>query len=170
MRRGVTRRRASASPAACPPTAACAPSSRTAARGVRCRHSSRVSPLSTDNAAMIAAAGLRKFRAGATASMDLNADRRAGAMIVVTDYLVFNTQEAAGVRPHHGRDRRDRETRAASGRHRARVGDAHHVRRVRQRLGRRADSRLSRRGSKSSRRPVSTIAIIRRAKTTPTRI
>jgi len=31
-------------------------------------------PLSTDNAAMIAAAGLRKFRAGVTASMDLNAD------------------------------------------------------------------------------------------------
>jgi N6-L-threonylcarbamoyladenine synthase len=30
--------------------------------------------LSTDNAAMIAAAGLRKFRAGVTASMDLNAD------------------------------------------------------------------------------------------------
>jgi len=30
--------------------------------------------LSTDNAAMIAAAGLRKFRAGARASMDLNAD------------------------------------------------------------------------------------------------
>jgi N6-L-threonylcarbamoyladenine synthase len=30
--------------------------------------------LSTDNAAMIAAAGLRKFRAGHTASMDLNAD------------------------------------------------------------------------------------------------
>jgi tRNA A37 threonylcarbamoyltransferase TsaD len=30
--------------------------------------------LSTDNAAMIAAAGLRKFRAGITASMDLNAD------------------------------------------------------------------------------------------------
>jgi N6-L-threonylcarbamoyladenine synthase len=30
--------------------------------------------LSTDNAAMIAAAGLRQFRAGATASMDLNAD------------------------------------------------------------------------------------------------
>lgn len=30
--------------------------------------------LSTDNAAMIAAAGLRKFRAGSTASMDLNAD------------------------------------------------------------------------------------------------
>jgi N6-L-threonylcarbamoyladenine synthase len=30
--------------------------------------------LSTDNAAMIAAAGLRKFRAGTTASMDLNAD------------------------------------------------------------------------------------------------
>jgi N6-L-threonylcarbamoyladenine synthase len=30
--------------------------------------------LSTDNAAMIAAAGLRKFRAGMTASMDLNAD------------------------------------------------------------------------------------------------
>jgi N6-L-threonylcarbamoyladenine synthase len=31
-------------------------------------------PLSTDNAAMIAAAGLRKFRAGLTASLDLNAD------------------------------------------------------------------------------------------------
>jgi N6-L-threonylcarbamoyladenine synthase len=30
-------------------------------------------PLSTDNAAMIAAAGLRKFRAGVTATMDLNA-------------------------------------------------------------------------------------------------
>jgi len=30
--------------------------------------------LSTDNAAMIAAAGLRKFREGATASLDLNAD------------------------------------------------------------------------------------------------
>jgi N6-L-threonylcarbamoyladenine synthase len=30
--------------------------------------------LSTDNAAMIAAAGLRKFRAGITATMDLNAD------------------------------------------------------------------------------------------------
>ena len=31
-------------------------------------------PLSTDNAAMIAAAGLRKFRAGITSSLDLNAD------------------------------------------------------------------------------------------------
>jgi len=30
--------------------------------------------LSTDNAAMIAAAGLRAFRAGVTASLDLNAD------------------------------------------------------------------------------------------------
>jgi tRNA A37 threonylcarbamoyltransferase TsaD len=30
--------------------------------------------LSTDNAAMIAAAGLRKFRAGVTSPMDLNAD------------------------------------------------------------------------------------------------
>ena len=30
--------------------------------------------LSTDNAAMIAAAGLRKFRAGITATMDMNAD------------------------------------------------------------------------------------------------
>jgi len=30
--------------------------------------------LSTDNAAMIAAAGLRKLRAGAVASFDLNAD------------------------------------------------------------------------------------------------
>jgi tRNA A37 threonylcarbamoyltransferase TsaD len=31
-------------------------------------------PLSTDNAAMIAAAGLRRFRAGVTAPSDLNAD------------------------------------------------------------------------------------------------
>ena len=31
-------------------------------------------PLSTDNAAMIAAAGLRKFRAGFTATMEMNAD------------------------------------------------------------------------------------------------
>jgi N6-L-threonylcarbamoyladenine synthase len=31
-------------------------------------------PLSTDNAAMIAAAGLRKFRAGVVATLDLNAD------------------------------------------------------------------------------------------------
>jgi tRNA A37 threonylcarbamoyltransferase TsaD len=30
--------------------------------------------LSTDNAAMIAASGLRKFRAGVIATMDLNAD------------------------------------------------------------------------------------------------
>ena len=30
--------------------------------------------LSTDNAAMIAAAGLRKFRAGITSSLDINAD------------------------------------------------------------------------------------------------
>ena len=30
--------------------------------------------LATDNAAMIAAAGLRKFRTGAVAAMDLNAD------------------------------------------------------------------------------------------------
>jgi N6-L-threonylcarbamoyladenine synthase len=30
--------------------------------------------LATDNAAMIAAAGLRKFRAGITSSLDLNAD------------------------------------------------------------------------------------------------
>jgi N6-L-threonylcarbamoyladenine synthase len=30
--------------------------------------------LSTDNAAMIAAAGLRKFRAGITASLEMNAD------------------------------------------------------------------------------------------------
>ena len=30
--------------------------------------------LSTDNAAMIAAAGLRKFRAGVTAGLELNAD------------------------------------------------------------------------------------------------
>ena len=30
--------------------------------------------LATDNAAMIAAAGLRRFRAGVTASLDLNAD------------------------------------------------------------------------------------------------
>ena len=30
--------------------------------------------LSTDNAAMIAAAGLRRFRAGVTASLDLNAE------------------------------------------------------------------------------------------------
>jgi tRNA A37 threonylcarbamoyltransferase TsaD len=30
--------------------------------------------LSTDNAAMIAAAGLRKLRSGATAPLDLNAD------------------------------------------------------------------------------------------------
>jgi N6-L-threonylcarbamoyladenine synthase len=31
-------------------------------------------PLSTDNAAMIAAAGLRKFRAGVVATLDINAD------------------------------------------------------------------------------------------------
>ena len=30
--------------------------------------------LSTDNAAMIAAAGLRKFRAGITSPLDINAD------------------------------------------------------------------------------------------------
>ena len=55
-----------------------------AAGGCPCARSRRVSSrcsfpalaLSTDNAAMIAAAGLRRFRAGVTAGWDLNAGRR----------------------------------------------------------------------------------------------
>ena len=66
---------ASASPAACRPTAGCAPT-------LKARGDAREIPtfvpslaLSTDNAAMIAAAGLRKFRAGDDrADCDLNAD------------------------------------------------------------------------------------------------
>ena len=38
-------------------------------------------PLTTDNAAMIAAAGLRKFRAGVTAPSDLNADAALGLSV-----------------------------------------------------------------------------------------
>ena len=60
----ATRRAASASPAACRRTAACA-------RSCKAHGDAREMPtfvpslaLSTDNAAMIAAAGLRKFRAG----------------------------------------------------------------------------------------------------------
>ena len=63
-RAALSARRASASPAACRRTAGCAPSCKT-------RGDAREMPtflpslaLSTDNAAMIAAAGLRKFRAG----------------------------------------------------------------------------------------------------------
>ena len=51
-------------------------------------------------------------------------------------------QEAAGVRPHHRRGRRDREEERRAGRDGARLGDAHHGRRLRERLGERADSRL----------------------------
>ena len=44
-------------------------------------------------------------------------------------------EEAPGVRPHHRRGRRDREEERRHGRHGPRVGDAHHRRRLRERLG-----------------------------------
>ncbi len=69
----ASRRPALVSPAACPRTAACA-------RSCGARGEAREIPtfvpsvsLSTDNAAMIAAAGLRRFRAGVVAPADLNA-------------------------------------------------------------------------------------------------
>ena len=75
VRRGALARRAgrSASPAACRPTRACAPT--------RCAKAERSEipvfiprlSLSTDNAAMIAAAGLRQLAAGRFAAADLNA-------------------------------------------------------------------------------------------------
>ncbi len=70
VRRGAraTARAASGSPAACRPTAGCAPMR--VARG-EARELPVFIPglaLSTDNAAMIAAAGLRRFRAGVTAA------------------------------------------------------------------------------------------------------
>ena len=75
--------------------------------------------LSTDNAAMIAAAGLRKFRAGHIASLDLNADAALTLLklppSLTATHQVTNCcqmhrphrlslvqhQEAAGVHPHH---------------------------------------------------------------------
>ena len=65
---------ASASPAACRPTAVCGRthSSRGEARELPVFIPSLA--LSTDNAAMIAAAGLRAYRAGTTAGWDLNAE------------------------------------------------------------------------------------------------
>ena len=51
-------------------------------------------------------------------------------------------QNTAGIHPHHRRGRRGRQQERCQGRHRARLGDAHHVRRVRQRLGGWTDPRL----------------------------
>ena len=68
--------------------------------------------LSTDNAAMIAAAGLRQLERGETSPLDFNARRATLAIspcncrvatdpCVHTDYLWFNTKQRAGVHPHH---------------------------------------------------------------------
>ena len=118
------------------------------------------SSLSTDNAAMIAAAGLRAFRAGARGDWGVNADaslplrtwgrlqqpgRLKPAHVRHEDHdrvPLVQHQDAPGVRPHHrpGGGRR-REERRARG-HGAGVGHAHHRRRLRERLGGRPDSRL----------------------------
>ncbi len=68
--------------------------------------------LSTDNAAMIAAAGLRRFRAGVTAPSDLNAHASL-PLVVRSDegpyrLPVVRHQAAAGIRPHHRRRCGDR--------------------------------------------------------------
>jgi N6-L-threonylcarbamoyladenine synthase len=47
--------------------------------------------LSTDNAAMIAAAGLRKFRAGVVAAMDFNADSSLALPKCESDHLVISS-------------------------------------------------------------------------------
>ena len=70
-RRAGWARAASGSPAACRRTAGCARTPKRAARATACRCSCRRSSLSTDNAAMIGAAGLRRYRA--------RRDRRAGS-------------------------------------------------------------------------------------------
>ena len=120
------------------------------ARGARAGLPVFVPPLSlsTDNAAMIAAAGLRRLRArrdgrlgsergGVARSIDSRSpsSQISNAMNVFTDYLWFNTKkrqefiritdEVAAIVKKSG----------VAGRDGAGVGDAHHVRRLRERLG-----------------------------------
>ena len=130
--------------------------------------------LSTDNAAMIAAAGLRQFRLGAALIARHQRGRRRcrceAIMTVFTDYLWFNTKkrqefiritdEIAGVVAKSG---------VKEG---TVLVSAMHITagRLRQRLGTGVDRTTFRSGSRSWRRPAATIAITRPAKTTPTRI
>ena len=60
--------------AACRRTAGCGRWPRHVGRSATCRSCCPPLHLSTDNAAMIAVAGLRRWRAGVTASLDLNAE------------------------------------------------------------------------------------------------
>ncbi len=143
------------------------------ARGARAGMPVFVPPLSlsTDNAAMIGAAGLRRYRAGR--DRHLGVQRRSVAAAVMYEDLhrlsLVQDEEAAGVRPHHRRGGRDRQEERRRRRDGAGVGDAHHGRRLRQRLGGRPDRRFPGRGSRSWRRPACRTSITRPAKTTPTR-
>ena len=124
-RRGGTARAASASPAACRRTAGCA---RTRWRAARAREIPVFIPglaLSTDNAAMIAAAGLRAFRAGVRTLGHQRRARRCARLELQrpSDRLnrrlenrkreclhrlsLVQHEEAAGVHPHHRRGRGD---------------------------------------------------------------
>ena len=125
-RRAGSGRPASASPAASPRTADCARNCASTARRARCRHSCPACR-STDNAAMIAAAGLRRFRAGVVAPADLNAHVALAVLTHEGPYRlpVVQHDEAPGICPHHRRDRPDRRGQRRAGRHRPDLGDAH---------------------------------------------
>ena len=110
--------------------------------------------LSTDNAAMIAAAGLRQVPRRRDRRRSISTPTRrwrsARAAPLYNRAACWSTPTTSGSTPKKRQEfvRITDEVAAIvegerrQGRHRARVGDAHHLRRLRERLGRRADPRL----------------------------
>jgi N6-L-threonylcarbamoyladenine synthase len=154
-RHGSTAPAASALPEASRPTAGCGgtPSARGAAAGLPVYVPSLA--LSTDNAAMIAAAGLRRFRGRARRRVERQRRRESGAGMMDMIRWPPNT---SGSRRRNGRSSsasptrwRNRDSQRSDRRDGARLGDAHHRRRLRQRLGGWAHRTTSRCGSRSSR-------------------